>query len=391
MLRSSLDRMIFGYRKYRFDPSLTPKFASLALSSGIIAEFFPDGRALVMERDRKRFVALVKGRLEYTESECLGLVGLISKHKKRYGLFLGALFSALIILISSDKVWDVRISGLEESSRDVILEELAESGFTIGSSWSKTDTSVVENNVLSLSNNISWININRRGTVAYVDIIEKKATDTDLQVKPAFSSVIAEYDCVIEEITVKRGYAAVKVGDAVKKGDILISGVIPDELGGGLCTAEGTVIGRIYDTVSVNVDRNQEISVSTGKKTVAKRVKILNFSINILKYCGNSHLGCDIIKDKEDLMLFGKWRLPISVLTEKAVLTETSDAVLTDAELTERALSEMSLALEEKLSDADLLKIRTKGYFGDTGYTMVSEIVYSQDVGRDAPFTAIPE
>jgi hypothetical protein len=79
------------------------------------------------------------------------------------------------------------------------------------------------------------------------------------------------------------------------------------------------------------------------------------------------------------------------VLTEKAVLTETSDAVLTDAELTERALSEMSLALEEKLSDADLLKIRTKGYFGDTGYTMVSEIVYSQDVGRDAPFTAIPE
>ena len=51
----------------------------------------------------------------------------------------------------------------------------------------------------------------------------------------------------------------------------------------------------------------------------------------------------------------------------------------------------MSLALEEKLSDADLLKIRTKGYFGDTGYTMVSEIVYSQDVGRDAPFTAIPE
>ena len=43
----------------------------------------------------------------------------------------------------------------------------------------------------------------------------------------------------------------VKVGDVVKKGDLLISGVLPLELGGGFCTAQGEVKGRVADRVEV--------------------------------------------------------------------------------------------------------------------------------------------
>ena len=38
-----------------------------------------------------------------------------------------------------------------------------------------------------------------------------------------FSNIVADRDGIIEEITVKKGYATVKPGDVVKKGDILIS------------------------------------------------------------------------------------------------------------------------------------------------------------------------
>ena len=113
-------------------------------------------------------------------------------------------------------MWDIRIEGCDESYSDEIRKELTACGFSVGSSWSETDLGELEIEFLSKSQNVSWLNINRRGTVAYVTVLEKQVHEEEK--KEGYSNIIAECDAIIEEITVIHGVASVKVGDSVKKG-----------------------------------------------------------------------------------------------------------------------------------------------------------------------------
>ena len=382
MLRLKAESLIFGYRIFTFDLSIITSVITLALNHGIICESDTAGHVVIRERDRNKFITAMGDRFEYTESHTRGLFGWIKENKNRYGTFLGIFVAIFVILFSSDRIWDVRISGNERFSESEILSELSSCGFNIGNSWRVTDTSVLETEILSSSSKISWININRRGTVAYVDIVEKQ-TYTNQDITQGYSSIVAANDCIVEEITVKRGYAQVKVGDTVKKGDVLISGIIPNEIGGGFCVADGEVIGRCFDTVTVEEARVKKIFVPCEEKKVAISINILNFCINILKYYGNSSTTCDIIENNKDFILLGRWKLPVSVHTKTAVYKRTEEQTLTDSELTASALMENKKMLDQMAKSCELLSVSTNGYFTNDGYTLVSQVVYKQRVGRD--------
>ena len=69
----------------------------------------------------------------------------------------------------------------------------------------------------------------------------------------------------------------------VKAGDILISGIIPDELGGGFVRAAGEVSGRAIRTVSTTLPRSATVNVGSVPQWERCDLYIFNFSINIFK------------------------------------------------------------------------------------------------------------
>jgi hypothetical protein len=87
---------------------------------------------------------------------------------------------------------------------------LSHCGLEVGCRWNSLDRSEVEADVLSEYPSIAWININRRGTVAYVEIIERKKGEIqNSEQKRGYANLVASESCVIEEITVTRGVAQV--------------------------------------------------------------------------------------------------------------------------------------------------------------------------------------
>ena len=80
----------------------------------------------------------------------------------------------LVLLLSQSLVWDIRPSGNENIASYDIKSRLESCGFSVGDLWHKKSLSEVENEFLKLYDDVSWININRRGTVAYVSVIEKE-------------------------------------------------------------------------------------------------------------------------------------------------------------------------------------------------------------------------
>ena len=77
-------------------------------------------------------------------------------------------------------------------------------------------------------NDISWIGIEFKGTNAIVKIVEA-TKKPDIIDEKYFCNIVASKDAVITRIVVQNGTAQVKVGDTVKKGDILIAGWMQGE------------------------------------------------------------------------------------------------------------------------------------------------------------------
>ncbi len=381
-----IDCLIFGYRRIKIDPSKISIATSRLLRLGISIKITPDGTFCTRERDSKKTHTALMG-IEYTESDCLGLVGAYKRIKNKPLVFSAVLISLSLALFSTSFVWDVRVDGNTTLTDAEIVSALEKCGLGVGDFWPDIDRSALEAELLTTRDDVAWVNINRRGSVAYVSVIEnEKHTENAPTEKGKYANIVATADCIIEEITVTRGTAVVKRGDAVKRGDLLISGTLPDEAGGGFCYAEGRVVGRMSDTVSVSVDRKYEKKVAKNKKITSAMLKLFKLNTNIFKSYRNLGEECDIIKEIKTFSLFGKARLPLEIMIEYAVEYSKEVCEYTDTELVSIASSRLALATDARLSSADLMKIRTHGGFTDEGYSMTNELVFTKEAGVPLEF-----
>lgn len=381
-----LDYLLFGYKIFTVDSQDVGKCAQIFLKNGVSVSF--DKNRFVVGAGKSRTVeALLKNKIKYSVSSILGFRGFLYRNRKRYGAIIAMIIISLVFLFSSDAVWDVRVEVEDSELAEKIENELSLCGFGIGSSWSKSDLGKIEVDVLSKSESVSWLNINRRGTVAYVSVIEKIAREEPIK-KEGYSNVVATCDAVIEEITVLRGVAVVRAGDVVKKGDLLISGVLPEENGGGFCYAEGIVVGRISDSVEVSVPSSYEVKKSEKAKISACKIKIFDFYINIFDFNRKTHKECDIIESEKSITVLEK-DIPISVYRRFSVPYTIETAVRSAEETVSMASEQMSKSLSERLASTTLVRINTVGEFSDSAYTMKTNFVCLEKIGTDMPFEAI--
>ena len=383
-----LDCLIFGYRKIRINPSDLSFVTSHLIRSSIPTRINNDGTITVREKDFANFQDIFEGRIEYSASELLGFYGWIKALKHKKAIAFAIMLSIVICAFFSGLVWDIRVIGNENIPSSKIVYHLSRCGFKIGDFWALSDRSSVEANMLLEMDELAWININRRGTVAYINVIEKKKDYvTDESSREGYANIVSAVDCIIEEITVVSGTAAVKVGDVVKKGDLLISGIVSSETGGVFCHAEGRVIGRISDSIIAEVDREHTVLYPKERKICSIAVKIFNFSINIFKLYGNMTKECDIIETEKAYSLFGKCKLPLSVMLEYLPVYETKAESYTDEEIVLVTSSRLNSMIASRLATSDLVGIKTYGKFTDTGYEMRSDIIFVAEVGETVEFS----
>ena len=375
------DCFIFGYRQYSISHDDLSVVSSRLLLLGVCVVMKFNGRFDARERDRAKVIKALEG-LEYTESAPKGLMGRFRAYPHKVAFLAAAFISIFLLVLSSSVVWDIRVEGNERLPEAVVTDILNECGFSIGDFWYQVDKSAVEDRVLSVSSDIGWININQRGTVAYVSIIEtEKINSADQETLPQYGNIVATEDCVIEEISVSCGKAAVKVGDVVKKGDVLILGVLPDTAGGGLCRAEGRVVGRVSGSVSVSVDRNYEKKIEKERTKCETTLNFFGFELNIFKLYGNLPESCDIIEEINTFNILGLGRLPIYTTSKHLINYQLSAAEYTDNQLIAVATARLRERTASFLESSDLLRIKTDGSFTETGYSMINYLIYTTNVG----------
>ena len=277
-----------------------------------------------------------------------GVPYLLYLYRRRAGLITGVLLAVVLCVLSSRFVWHVRVTGNVEMTEQQVLSQLRECGFGVGSYIPALELAKLENRLLLTSDRIGWVSIYIDGTVARVQIIEyTEAPPPEDLSRPA--NLVAAYDGQIETVELFRGNCVVKRGQAVKKGELLVSGLYDSDLYGYRWTrASGKVFARTEHTFTV------EIPLDYTQKRVQEPIRseivlnFFNFSLKIFKNTGNLPPMYDIIEEERSPRVWGDHPLPLS-------LRVTSVAAY--SEETCRRTPEEALALAYDALDEEMLSL----------------------------------
>jgi similar to stage IV sporulation protein len=171
--------------------------------------------------------------LEVTEKQ--GLPFYRNLFRRRLGFFTGALIFILALYIMSSFVWFIEVYGNKKVETSKIMLTAAKYGVYQGAAkWNFSRIEVEEAMLRDLSE-LSYVKLDIRGVKARIQVVEKILPKTDIS---GPCHIVATRDAVVEEVLALEGQVSVKPGDVVKKGDILISGVVFPEISPYIVSSE---------------------------------------------------------------------------------------------------------------------------------------------------------
>ena len=313
----------------------------------------------------------------------LGILSLTARYQKRKGLFVGFLLATALLIVSSLFIWDIKIEGADVIHEKAILDALEKRGFYLGAFIPSLDTENTEQALVLDVDGLSFVSINRRGTVAYIEVRERK-NETEIVDRNTPSNLIATEDGQIEALQITGGVAAVKLGETVKKGDLLVGGIIDSAaLGYRAVRARGEVFARITKTYRVDIPYETEEKMYTGKIFSQKSLKIFSKTIKLFGKDSISPSSCDKIESEQRMHLFGFIPLPVFVIETRFTEYEILPKALTKTEALLSAQKQLLALREAELSDAEILGIHTSVSENGSSLTLIQQVECIMDITEE--------
>ncbi len=286
----------------------------------------------------------------------IGLPFFLDKLFKRKGFLLGLILFISIIYIFSSMIWTISVEGNHMIKTEKIYQAIDQIGIHKGMFKRQLpEQSIIQDKLQTKLPDTAWIGVHIEGTKLNITIVEK--------VKPVPKSnlgarnIIADKDAVVERIIAEKGIPKVKVNDRVKKGDILISGLIGNEENKQAIAAKGIVKGIVWYQSVVTVPMVREWKEYTGNFIEKKYIGIGN---RMIKYKGYS----DINYKKFEKKYYGKrvswknYQLPVIFVTEKILEYEEKREKITTQDAYNIAIFQAENDLNTKISSNSKLLSR---------------------------------
>ena len=296
-------------------------------------------------------------------------------------LILGVFFFLVMLWYIPGRIFFVRIEGNTTVCSKKILEAASDLGITFGASRRYVRSEQVKNGLLSALEELEWAGVNTKGCVAVVSVREHLAVDASPV--PRYSGdVVAIRDGVVLSCDVTQGSLNCYPGQAVKEGQILISG-----------TADhGTVVTSIAAEGEVFASTQRQISLLTHVKTLRRvqkydrqvkfRLLIGKKLINFFKGSGISGGTCVKMYSKYILTLPGGFCLPVALIQETLQYGEFTEETVEESDL-RKLLSDFAYRYtrEQMIAGRILVTDEAFSLLGDA-YQMTGNYACTEMIGR---------
>lgn len=284
-----------GARERRVCTALLVRAAIPIVRSGNMAD---GGLSLTLRRrDMRRFLQLVgaRGLAIPAVTRRAGLPLVLEFFRRRPGIPAGCVLAVGIWVLSTLFVWRVDVicldnadakSGGSSSASTVdyvdvasVQASLAEMGVGAGLFLPSFDVRSAENRYLMSQSEVSWMAINRRGTVLSVEVRPSHAVKEDLSDRLAQDGeegllrgthLVADADGIIRSTSVRGGQLMVMPEQMVTAGTLLASGMYTSETGDIVAMrAHGEVMAETVRTLTAEIPLAVTEDVYSGKSSSA--------------------------------------------------------------------------------------------------------------------------
>lgn len=242
--------------------------------------------------------------------------------KKRILLVIGVFVLLCLTLMIPTRLLFIRVEGNQSVSTQRILEAAKACGTEFFALSKDVRTDALKNALMTQIREISWASIKVNGCSAVITVKEREQPDVS-ESQDEFGSIISTADGVITDIQVLKGTPKCSVGQAVVKGQLLVSGytdcgiLIKAEAARAEIKAETmravvTVSPAFYALRKGITEKNKRFSLLLGKM----RIKLYNDG-------GIYDTTCVKMYEENYLTLPGGFPLPLALITETVCDTET--------------------------------------------------------------------
>ena len=286
---------------------------------------------LIFRRDIHQLEALLAKRgARIQQLERFGFYWLLAGLRKRAIFVIGMLLLIALSLYIPTRVLFVTVEGNRNISTTRILDEAETCGIAFGASRREVRSEKVKNLLLGSIPELQWAGVNTHGCVAVISVRERtqeEKTGKGIGV----SSVVATRDGIIQSITATAGNPLCRIGQAVKVGQVLISGYTDCGIKIQAQQASGEVMA--YTNRDLEVVSPQSMT-QKGSVTGSKTNYAIIFGkklINLSEDSGIPDSSCDKIYSIKYLTLPGGFTLPFGVVIERYYFRSVSNSDLQES------------------------------------------------------------
>lgn len=333
---------------------------------------------LIAARSLRRRCAAIGVEIEILARS--GLPRLIYRYRHRYGIAIGLLAFCAVLFFSGRVIWDVRVEGNRRLSEEQVISSLRDCGLSVGDFKRQVDTSLVENLLMIESEDVSWISINLIGTVAEVEIREREVAE-EAEPWDAANVVAAEDGDILlfEEV---RGNLLLKIGDRVKAGDLIVSGIYEGRGGVRYTSAKGKVLALTEESIEIKVPLEYDKKVYTGEVYTEKYLVFFEKEIKIYSNCRNLATTCDKIDTVEYANVCGGGELPVGVRTVRYYEYTYERQTREQSEAESLADYKLSAEIYSRVRSAEVVGITKRYLIEADGVCVVCRLRCIKDIAK---------
>ncbi len=157
-----------------------------------------------------------------------GLPFIMHRYKGRKAFMAGAFLFVSGFFILTSFIWDVEVTGNKKIETAVLVEMLEDAGIRPGVLKYGVQADKIVNRLMLENSQLAWMGIGIKGTRVKVEVAERVNPPVVIP-KDIPCDIVAAKDGIIKSIIVKAGQEAVKIGDTVQKGQVLVSSSVPNK------------------------------------------------------------------------------------------------------------------------------------------------------------------
>lgn len=282
------------------------------------------------------------------------------------------------------RVFFVRVEGNNQIPGRQILAAAEDCGICFGAFRREVRSEKVKNALLSALPQLQWACVNTSGCVAIISVREE-ADLTAQQKTGQVGSIVACTDGIIESATAVSGSLVVSAGQAVKEGQLLISGYTDCGLLIQVTRAEGEIFAQTKHEQTVKMPVRGFKKMPMGEEF---RVYSLLLGKKRINLWNNSRIWgttYDRIYEQYDITLPGGFQLPVALCVERYISCDVKENEIPQADAEEKLTGFADAYLVRHMVAGNILHRDDTFFLEDDAYILEGRYTCREMIGRLRP------